>query len=179
MTQAVLLGVYLLSQAEETINEIGGPTQIITVRKFGMTLVEPNHVQDLEQRTATFNEALTKLVLACPDLSIRNDEFRDLLAGFEKRVMQLREQYLELALIEELNIVQRDPHKSSQPYPITPGGMLVRGSDGKPELIPPEQIESFMALLPAAKKLQATTKKKRETKKRGQPSKSQKLKGRQ
>jgi 20S proteasome alpha/beta subunit len=180
MAQAVMLCVNLLSMAKATSNYIGGETQLITVRVGGMTLVDSSHVSNLEQRTATFNQALAELVLACPDLSIRNDEFQDLLTNFGKRVMQLREQYLELALTEELDAIQRDAWQSTRPYPATPGGMLIRGSDGKPELIPPEQIEGFIASLPAAKKLQSKIEKKQAAKKKqSQKSRPRKSKGQQ
>jgi hypothetical protein len=179
LTQAVLLGIHVLSQAGETINSIGGPSQLITVRRGGMTLVESGHVKDLERRTSTFNEALGELVLACPDTSIQNDEFQDLLKNFGTRVMQLREEYLELAITEILDRLASDPQNSMSPYPTTPGGMLVRGEDGKGKLIPPDQIEAFLKPSSAAKKLQATIKKKQAAKKSGQPSKRRKLKGQQ
>ena len=117
--------------------------------------------------------------MACPDLSIRNDEFQGLLTNFEQRVTQLREQYFELAAIEELDRVQKDPTYKGAPFPTLPGGMFVRGSDGKPELIPHEQIQTFLAALPAAEKLKATINKRKAAKKPGQRSKARKSRGRQ
>ncbi len=176
MAQAVMLCINLFSMAKVTSNYIGLETQVITVRLYGMMLMRADDVRDLEQRTATFNQALAELVLACPDLSIHNDEFRDLLTNFEQRVMQLREQYFEIVATNYLDRMQ-DNHTpySSEPFQTMPGGMVARGSDGKPELIPHDQVQAFLEM---AARL-PTTGEKGVTKKRGRQLKPKKSKGRQ
>lgn len=166
-----MLCINLFTIAKETSIVIGGPTQIITVRKGGMTLMKPSAVSDLEQRTGTFNAALANLVLACPDLSMHRDEFHQLLLKFGAQVEQLREHYFQLAANEELDSILNDPDYRGQPFPTLPGGMLIaRAGDGQAEIIPHEQTRAF---LQAVAKQAAKKGKKPEKSSRSRTSKGQ------
>jgi hypothetical protein len=151
MPQAFLLGTYLLLQAKETINSIGGPIQSIGVTENEMFLVSPSLVQDLEGRVSTFNEALTQIVLACPDVSMYPDEFNNLLESFSERVMKLRAHYLGQAATTLLDRTLNEPDYTSDHYPTVPPGQLIaRGPDGTPEVLSQEETQIFLNELQSA-----------------------------
>jgi len=122
--QAVQLGLRLFTMAKATSNYIGGPTQVIVVRDNGMHVETPADVALLESRIAEFNDALAGLVLACPDVSIHNAGFRELLAVFEDRVIGLREHYTGRSAIASLVEAVTNPESQGQSYPALPFGSM-------------------------------------------------------
>jgi len=145
MPQAFLLGTYVLLQAKETINSIGGPIHSIGASPQEIFPVSPDLVQDLEQRVTEFNEALTQLVLACPDVSLRPVDFESLLKDFEARVMQLRAKYLGYAATALLDRVENDPNFKREPMPSVPPDTLIsRGADGQAFILSPEETRAYI-----------------------------------
>jgi hypothetical protein len=118
--QAVQLGLRLFTMAKATSNYIGGPTQVIVVRDNGIHVETAADVALLESRIAEFNDALAGLVLACPDVSISNAGFRELLTVFEDRVIGLREHYTRRSAIASLVEAVTNPESQGQSDPALP-----------------------------------------------------------
>jgi hypothetical protein len=145
--QAMLLGLHLFTVAQNSLY-IGGPTQAIVVNESGMHVQDPADISELEGRIKTFNRSLAQLFLACPDVSIHNDEFRGLLANFEDGVMRLREHYLEQTAIALLDRTANDPNYTGDAFPqVPPGTMLARGPDGELTIMKPAETRAFLDLL--------------------------------
>lgn len=94
ISQAALLGIRLFSMAKETSNYIGGDTQLIVVTASGMTAVDQQQVNTLEDRVETFNAGIARLVLDLPDTSIDQKEFAEYLTEFKRLAMNTRESYI-------------------------------------------------------------------------------------
>jgi hypothetical protein len=124
--QAVQLGLRLFSMAKATSNYIGGPTQVIIARDNGVHLEDEKDIQELEERVEQFNEALADLVLACPDLSINQDAFRELLAVFRDTVLSLREYYLHSTAETMLGRALTDPNYKGDAYAKLPLGTIFK-----------------------------------------------------
>jgi hypothetical protein len=123
--QAVQLGLRLFTMAKATSNYIGGLTQVIVVRDNGMHVETQADVALLESRIAEFNDALAGLVLACPDVSIHNARFRELLTVFEDRVIGLREHYTRRSAIASLVEAVTNPESQGQSHPASPLGSMI------------------------------------------------------
>lgn len=119
-TQAILIGIHLFSVAQNSLY-IGRPTQVITVRADGMHVEKPEDIAVLEERMEVFNRGLAKLVLACPDPSIRHDEFAGYLSTFENEVMWLHADFKRIAFASELAFFTTNPEfYRGTPYPKYP-----------------------------------------------------------
>lgn len=126
IAQGVLLGLRLFTMAKDTSNYVGGPTQVIIVRDNGIHAEDQKDIQELEERIAQFNEALADLVLACPDLSIHKDAFRELLAVFKDTVLSLREYYSHSTAEAMLGRALTDPNYKGDAYAKLPLGTIFK-----------------------------------------------------
>ena len=93
LSQLELLSIYLVKAAKESSDSVGGPTSVAVVSSSGVTLEDKRSIDDLEERVSRFDEALSLLLLACPDTSMSRDEFTALLRNFWDYVLGLREHY--------------------------------------------------------------------------------------
>ena len=93
LSQLELLSIYLVKAAKETADSVGGPTSVAVVSSSGVTLEDKRAIDELEERVSRFDEALSLLLLACPDTSMSRDEFTTLLRNFWDYVLGLREHY--------------------------------------------------------------------------------------
>lgn len=167
MPQAVLLAIHVLSNAIETITDIGGPTRIIGVRAPGMFPVEQAEVQALEQRVAAFNQTLAALVLACPDISISQDKFIELIGELAERLAILREYYMNRESAALFNRVFYDKEWKGEQYMKIPVGVDFP--------IPAERIPDILAEIEAARA--STLELKQDQQRDAQPSDSEKSEG--
>jgi hypothetical protein len=131
VAQAVLLGVRLFTISRNSLY-IGGPTQVIVVRDNGMHLQNPKNVELLEERAESFSHALARVVLACPDGSIHQGEFKALFAVFEDEVFKLRDYYLNKTASLLINRALGDPRDLTDAYsPLPPHTIVARKPDGR------------------------------------------------
>src|SRR5258708_28060796 len=122
ITQALLLGMYLLELAENTSNYVRGPTTVVVARDNGLWLEKPDRVAGLTERIKVFTAAVDRLVLACPDISMSKDEFSQRITEFRETILHLRSDYLE-SVTERMVSHGLESYQSA--YPELPPGTLV------------------------------------------------------
>ncbi len=139
ITQALLLGMYLLELAENTSNYVRGPTTVVVARDNGLWLEKADRVAALTERIKLFTAAVDRLVLACPDISMSDQEFAGKIKEFQETILQLRGDYLR-SVAER--IVSQGLESYQSPYPeIPPGMVLTAGSR------PPMEMKGAVAAL--------------------------------
>lgn len=110
MSQAVTLGVHLVSLAKKHVDKVGGETNILEITsdgRLGWERIEDSERQ--ERFLDRFNEALKEITLLFPDTSIPNDEVFQKLAIVFARLKELREQYFDEAIQSDLIQAITDP----------------------------------------------------------------------
>jgi 20S proteasome alpha/beta subunit len=116
IAQAVVLGAHLLTVAKNGLY-IGGETQVVIVTGNGMTVESSSDIQAFEQRIRTFNRALARLMLACPDVGIEPDEFREVLTHLEQEIVDLHSYYSTDATLSYLRgFLVDSSHGHGEPY---------------------------------------------------------------
>jgi 20S proteasome alpha/beta subunit len=124
LSQVELLSIYLVKAAKETADSVGGPTSVAVVSGSGVTLENEWSINELEERVSRFDEALSLLLLACPDTSISRDEFTALLRNFWDYVMGLREHYHGKVIGKEI-LRTFDPNWKPNPVPRLPSDTII------------------------------------------------------
>lgn len=159
MQTALILGIHLFSLAKGMTSQIiGGDTDAIYVHDHNAAM-QPVSVEDmriLEQRVNTFDAAIAKIVLACPDFGATFDsDLYGLLENFVVEVMNLRGE-----LMGRPSFMKMIDARAA----LLQRSALERGRDNPPD---PQMLEAQTNEPPPAKK------------KRNQPSKRKTSKGRQ
>lgn len=95
MTQGVLLGLHLFTVAEETSIYIKKPITIVLADGAGIWSEKSEFIKEMEKSVAEFSRTLDSLTLACPDVSISLEQFKEKLAQFEEKALKLRADYLQ------------------------------------------------------------------------------------
>jgi hypothetical protein len=95
-SQAVFLGIYVLSIAKQTSNYVDGGPDVIAVESNHMLRFQPLDISKLEERMTDFTYAIAAFVLRTPDLSIDEPHFQRILDEFQKRILSLRARYLKM-----------------------------------------------------------------------------------
>lgn len=94
ISQAVVLGVHLVSLAKKYVDSVGGDTHVLVLTSDGRVNLERKEFsQKQEEFFEQFNEALKDLMLSCPDTSICNEEVFKKLAVFIEEITKLRIDY--------------------------------------------------------------------------------------
>ena len=124
LSQLELLSIYLVKAAKESAESVGGPTSVAVVSSGGVTLEDGWSISELEERVSRFDEALSLLLLACPDTSMSRDEFKSLLTNFWDYVMGLREHYHGKVIGREL-LRTFDPNWKPNPVPQLPSDTII------------------------------------------------------
>jgi 20S proteasome alpha/beta subunit len=124
LSQLELLSIYLVKAAKETADSVGGPTSVAVVSSGGVTLEDEWSISELEERVSRFDEALSLLLLACPDTSMSKDEFTALLRDFWDYVMGLREHYHGKVIGREI-LRTFDPKWKPNPVPQLPSDTII------------------------------------------------------
>lgn len=122
ITQALLLGMYLLELAENTSNYVRGPITAVVARDNGLWLEKADRVATLTERIKLFTAAVDRLVLACPDISISEQEFAQRLKEAQETILQLRRDYLQ-SVAERM--VSQGLENYQSPYAEIPPGMVL------------------------------------------------------
>lgn len=126
--QAVLLSVLLVVAAKNTIDAAGGNTALAIVTRHGVELKELSYIQELESRLERLEETVSGIRLACCDLSLSEQEFRQLIDDFQSRAEDLRTHYSERVVSGLLS--RGIEHIRTSPYAELPTGRL-RQARGK------------------------------------------------
>jgi len=128
MQQAVLLGVYLVSQSKKLDEGVGGTTRVAVVTQNGSWFDDPAYIGNSEARIAEFLRLTDDLFLSSVDISIPPSSLPTILEEFGKNVAQLREKYLSVTAALSFERVLTDPNYRGEPYPkIFPGATVSFG----------------------------------------------------
>ena len=122
ITRALLLGMYLLELAESTSNYVRGPVTVVVARDNGLWLEKADRVAALTERIKLFTAAVDRLVLACPDITMSEEEFTQRLTEFRETILHLRKDYLE-SVAERM--VSHGLASYQSAYPELPPGTLL------------------------------------------------------
>lgn len=91
-SQATLIGLHLLSIGNATNTYISDPFQVISLSKHRVLTEHPENIKILEKKVKSFNEMLSNLIVATPDISIPQERFNKALQLFQEEVQGLRDE---------------------------------------------------------------------------------------
>lgn len=116
MQQAVMLGVYLVSQSKKLDEGVGGETRIALVVDNGAWIDDPEYIANSEQRVQDFLKLTDELFLYCIDVSIPPKQIPDKLKEFTEKVSQLRDSYLKYSAARTLDRTFHETGYKGDPY---------------------------------------------------------------
>lgn len=116
MQQAVMLGVYLVSQSKKLDEGVGGETRIALVVENGAWIDDPEYISNSEQRVQDFLKLTDELFFSCIDVSIPPKQIPQKLTEFTEKVSQLRDSYLKYSAARTLNRTFHEPGYKGDPY---------------------------------------------------------------
>ena len=102
LVQGVFLGLHVMSIAESTSNFVKAPVSVVLLGSNGLTLENQELINDLQDRVKLFESQFDNLFLACPDTGLQPEEFIAKIREFNETVFQLRKDYTEAVLGDEL-----------------------------------------------------------------------------
>jgi hypothetical protein len=117
MQQAVMLAIYLVSQAKIYADGVGGETSVVLVTNNGAWREVQEYVKSGEERVANFLKFTDSLFLSAIDSSIPPSQFPEVLEQFKENVAQLREKYLRETAELVLRLTLTDQEFRGFPYP--------------------------------------------------------------
>ena len=149
MQQAVMLGVYLVSQSKKLDDGVGGDTRVALIIQTGASIDDPAYLSNSEARVQDFLKLTDELFFHCIDVSIPPKEIPDKLTKFAEKVNQLRESYLNFSAAHTLNRTFHEPGYKGDAYPkIFAGARTLLKSDFSVEVTDepvPEHIRKMFA----------------------------------
>lgn len=95
VTQAIFLALRVLTLGQSTSHYIREPFTFIVASNSGLSQVSPERIKELEEQATLFNAQLDSIMLACPDITVRPDDFERRFEEFRQTTKQLRQDYLE------------------------------------------------------------------------------------
>lgn len=148
--QAVLLGMYLMTLAENTSNYVRGPVRVIIARNNGITVLDKKRVNSFRERIELFSAQLDTLILACADHTLRRDQYIAKLDEFRATALQIRDEYVKESVLPTLE----EMFKVNDPIQNFPAGTLTKMKDDRSVEISedPAEVADF------AKKIQMVQK---------------------
>ncbi len=133
LAQGVLIGVNVLTLAEETSIYIKSPFSVAVVRGNSIAMEEKDYIEIIAERLRLYESHLNDLFLACADTAISPKSFEDLLGTVVGEIALLRKNHLDAAVERMLGI---GLGKMVAPYAQIPPGTFIRGlADGRSEAI--------------------------------------------
>lgn len=120
--QAVLLSVLLVIAAKKTTDGVGGDTALAIVTTEGVFLKDKGYISEVEERLLELEEGTSEIRLACCDLSLSPEGFRDLIRQFQEKAESLRAHYSERMVSSLLS--RGIDHSGTSPYAELPTGRL-------------------------------------------------------
>jgi 20S proteasome alpha/beta subunit len=116
MQQAVMLGVYLVSQSKRLDQGVGGETSIAVVVENGAWIDDPKYVKDSEGYVSDFLKLTDELFFNCIDVTIPPKQFPERLTEFTTRANVLRESHLKYSAARMLNRIFNEPGYKGDAY---------------------------------------------------------------
>jgi 20S proteasome alpha/beta subunit len=130
MQQAVMLGVYLVSQSKKLDEGVGGETRVALVVENHASIDDPKYIANSEERVQDFLKLIDELFFDCIDMSVPPKQIPEKLAAFTEKVNQLRENYLRFTAARMLNRTFHEQGYKGDAYPkIFPGAKTTLKSD--------------------------------------------------
>jgi hypothetical protein len=120
--QAVLLSILLVVAAKKTTDGVGGDTALAVITSNGVDLKEKGYISEAEERLSQLEESINEIRVACSDLSLHPNEFKDLISQFQEKAERLRTHYSE-RMVSSLLSRGLDYTRTS-PYAELPTGKL-------------------------------------------------------
>jgi 20S proteasome alpha/beta subunit len=114
--QAVMLGIYLVSQSKNFDGYVGGDTSVAIVRDNGAWIDDPIYIADAEKRVKQFLEITDKMFLTSIDVSISPSDYPGQFAAMANEIDQLRSEYLHYTAARTLERVLTGDYRGD-PYP--------------------------------------------------------------
>jgi hypothetical protein len=153
MQQAVMLAIYLVSQAKKYAEGVGGATSVVVVRDNGAYFDYPPYVENSEKRVEEFLKLTDSLFLASVDGSIPPSIFPSILEKFGSDVSDLRKKYLDQSASITFGRLFSDPMFPGEPYAkLFPGAVIEFGTRGiNTRETTPEENERNRMMWEAAK----------------------------
>jgi hypothetical protein len=94
VSQAFLAGVYLLSLAKATSNQVGGDTSVAIITSGGIVMQDIEWIKTLEGHLKDYETQINRLFLACADFGVGESNLKERLEVFSKAVLLLREKHV-------------------------------------------------------------------------------------
>jgi 20S proteasome alpha/beta subunit len=116
MQQAVMLGIYLVSQSKAIDAYVSGDTRVAVVNGNMAWLDYPDYLAASERHIAEFLKLIDALFLWCVDISIAPSKFPMVLSAFAADIAQLRDKYLHESAAISLHHAFHDPDYHGEPY---------------------------------------------------------------
>jgi 20S proteasome alpha/beta subunit len=130
MQQAVMLGVYLVSQSKKLDDGVGGETRVALVVENGAWIDDAEYIANSEQRVQDFLKVIDELFFSCIDMSIPPKQMPEKLTQFTGKVSQLRDSYLKYSAARTLHRTFNEPGYRGDAYQkIFPGARTILKSD--------------------------------------------------
>jgi len=94
-SQAVLIGLYLLTIAEATSSSIRSPFQVAAIWSGGIELEKSENIEAITQRLAVFEKDITKIFLSCADTTVPVPDLEDYIDQFKNNASALHRVYID------------------------------------------------------------------------------------
>jgi 20S proteasome alpha/beta subunit len=130
MQQAVMLGIYLVSQSKKLDAYVGGETRVAVVHQFGAWLDDPRYIKNSEGIIGEFLTLMDELFLECIDGSTLPSVFPKILSAFADNLAKLRDRYInETATISWRGMIDASAPRGDAYQKVFPGAMLTMMAD--------------------------------------------------